>query len=67
MPKKRLSIPKAISEQVLKEYRHKCAVCGRHDPQLHHIDEDPSNNDPANLMPLCPNCHIQDIHAPTTT
>jgi len=40
-------------------------MCGRHDPQLHHIDEDPSNNDPENLLPLCPNCHLQDTHAPT--
>lgn len=40
-------------------------MCGRHDPQLHHIDEDPGNNACANLIPLCPNCHLQDIHAPT--
>jgi len=65
MTKKRLSIPKVISEQVFKEYHHRCAMCGQHDPQMHHIDEDPSNNDPANLIPLCPNCHLQDIHAPT--
>ncbi len=65
MVKKRSSIPKAISEPVLKEYRHRCAICGRHEPQLHHIDEDPSNNDPLNLLPICPNCHLQDIHAPT--
>jgi len=63
--KKRTTIPKAASEAVLKEYHHRCAVCGRHDPHLHHIDENPSNNDPANLIPLCPNCHLQDIHAPT--
>src|SRR5262245_60806519 len=63
--KKRPAVSKAVSEQVLREYRHKCAVCGRHEPQLHHIDEDPTNNEPANLIPLCPNCHLQDIHAPT--
>jgi hypothetical protein len=33
--------------------------------QLHHIDEDPSNNDPQNLLPLCPNCHLIDQHNPT--
>jgi len=64
--KKRISIPKAVSEAVLKEYHHRCAVCGRHEPQLHHIDQNPSNNDSANLLPLCPNCHLQDTHAPTT-
>lgn len=32
---------------------------------MHHIDEDPSNNDPQNLLPLCPNCHLTDQHNPT--
>jgi hypothetical protein len=65
MVKKRTGIPKAISEQVLKEFRYKCAICGRHEPHLHHIDEDPSNNTIENLLPLCPNCHLQDSHDPT--
>ena len=66
MPKNRTAIPKPISEQVLKEYRHKCAICGRSEPQLHHLDEDPSNHDVLNLLPLCPNCHLQDTHDPTS-
>lgn len=38
-----------------------CAVCGR-DPserqiEVHHIDEDPFNNDPDNLQWLCRGCH----------
>lgn len=65
MVKKRVSIPKSISDQVLREFRHKCAICGRHEPQLHHIDEDPANNVVENLLPLCPNCHLQDSHNPT--
>ena len=65
MNKKRIGIPKSVADKVLKEYRHRCSMCGRHDPQLHHIDEDPSNNDSENLLPLCPNCHLQDTHAPT--
>lgn len=65
MVKKRISIPVKTKNKVLKEFRHKCGVCGNHDPQLHHIDEDPSNNDPLNLIPLCPNCHLQDTHDPT--
>ena len=32
---------------------------------MHHIDENPSNNDPLNLLPLCPNCHLSDQHRPT--
>jgi len=66
MPKQRTHIPKAISESVLKEYHHKCAICGRPNPQLHHLDENPSNNDSLNLLPLCPNCHLQDTHDPTS-
>lgn len=65
MKKTRVAIPKAVSESVMKEYHHKCAMCGRHEPQLHHIDENPSNNDASNILPLCPNCHLQDTHDPT--
>ena len=65
MAKKRTTIPKTITDQVLREFRHKCAICGRHEPQLHHIDENPSNNKVENLLPLCPNCHLQDSHDPT--
>lgn len=36
-----------------------------HNPQLHHIDENPSNSVAENLLPLCPNCHLQDLHDPT--
>jgi ubiquitin len=60
----RRPIPKAVREQVMKEYKHHCAICGRDHPQLHHIDEDPSNNNPLNLIPLCPNCHMNGEHNP---
>lgn len=33
-----------------------CRVRGR-PVQIHHIDDDPSNNDPANLVVLCLECH----------
>ena len=44
-----------------------CESCGfvpEHERQLeiHHIDQDRSNNDPANLQTLCSNCHSL-IHA----
>ena len=65
MTKNRVHIPQKTRDQVLKEFRSKCAMCGMYDPQLHHIDEDPSNNDPINLIPLCPNCHLTDQHNPT--
>lgn len=50
---------------MLKEYHHLCAVYGQVNPQLHHIDDDPSNHDPMNLIPLCPNNHLIDAHNPT--
>lgn len=65
MAKTRLTIPKVIRETVLKEFNHRCAICGTDRPQVHHIDEDPSNNDLLNLIPLCPNCHLVDQHNPT--
>jgi hypothetical protein len=65
MPKTRISVPQPIREQVLKEFNHRCAVGGEERPQLHHIDENPSNNDPLNLIPLCPNCHLSNQHDPT--
>jgi hypothetical protein len=42
-----------------------CAICGTDRPQLHHIDENPAHNESANLLPLCPNCHLVDQHNPT--
>lgn len=65
MTKTRISIPQKITSKVLKEFNHRCAKCGADNPHLHHIDENPSNNDPLNLIPLCPNCHLVDQHNPT--
>ena len=66
MPKKRVPVSKAVKEKVLAEFNHRCAVCAADRPQIDHIDEDPSNNDPMNLLPLCPNCHLTDKHNPTS-
>src|SRR5258708_3400137 len=63
--KKKRSKPGATGEAVLKEFNYRCAVCGEDRPHLHHIDEDPSNQDSLNLLPLCPNCHLTDQHNPT--
>jgi len=36
----------------------KCIVCGEDKiVEVHHADEDHTNNDPANLVPLCPTHH----------
>lgn len=65
MAKTRTAIPQKIAGKVLKEFNHRCAKCGADNPHLHHIDENPSNNDALNLIPLCPNCHLIDQHDPT--
>ncbi len=47
--------------KALTEYPHKCAICGWDEDvdilQVHHIDEDRTNNDINNLIILCPTCH----------
>jgi hypothetical protein len=63
--KKRRAIPAKTRDSVFREFNHRCALCGANNPHLHHIDEDPSNNDIMNLLPLCPNCHLTDQHNPT--
>ena len=65
MAKTRKDISPALRNQIHQEYNHRCAICGADRPQIHHIDEDPSNNDPMNLIPLCPNCHLIDQHNPS--
>src|SRR6185436_5887832 len=62
---KRPAIPTKTRQEVLSEFNHRCAICGADRPHLHHIDEDPTNNEPLNLVPLCPNCHLIDQHNPT--
>jgi hypothetical protein len=65
MSKTRESIPKPVRDAVLKEFNHRCAICGADRPHLHHIDENPANNELSNLIPLCPNCHLVDQHDAT--
>lgn len=69
MKQKRPSIPKATQELVLEEYQHRCAIpiCNVAKPQLHHIDLDNTNNDPLNLIPLCPTHHLLGQHGTQPT
>ena len=57
-------MPRKIREAVLKDYYHKCAICDASQPapELHHIDENPSNHDSLNILPLCPNCHSSKLN-----
>lgn len=59
MIKKRVKIPENIITELLYLCRNTCCICGTRGIalQIHHIDEDPSNNIIVNLIPLCLNCH----------
>ena len=63
--KTRTKIPNKIRVAVLKEYHHKCSICDASEPapELHHIDEHPSNHDSLNILPLCPNCHRSKLNS----
>ena len=51
-----------INELIL--HKNKCEICGRKKKlDIHHKDENPSNNVLSNLMVLCHSCHMK-IHNP---
>ena len=44
-------------------WKKECAICGFNKVvEVHHLDENHNNNDPDNLIPLCPN-HHQMLHS----
>ena len=57
--KDRISVPEDVVTVLMFESDRTCCVCHeRGRPiQIHHIDENPSNNDPFNLAILCFICH----------
>lgn len=57
--KQRIPIPIELSDEVLKLSDRTCCVCREKgkDVQIHHIDENPSNNSIENLAVLCFQCH----------
>lgn len=59
MRKLRIEIPDRISSELLFLNRHRCCICHmpRKAVQIHHIDENPANNDMRNLAVLCVDCH----------
>ncbi len=57
---KRKTVPYKTKALLQKEIHSQCPFCSNEDVehfQVHHIDENPMNNDFNNLMMLCPNCH----------
>jgi len=59
MAKDRAEVPPEIASEVLFASDSACCVCERRDfpIQIHHIDENPSNNAKENLAVLCTPCH----------
>lgn len=58
--KKRTTIPQKTKALLQKEINSQCPFCKNEDVdhfQIHHIDEEPTNNDFINLLMLCPTCH----------
>ena len=60
--KTRTKIPKEnkVRAELQKEIHSKCPLCDNQDVghfEIHHIDEDPSNNEIINLLLICPICH----------
>lgn len=57
--KKRVPIPKEVAAEILFLSERTCCVCNTRGKQvqIHHIDENPANNDLKNLSVLCLNCH----------
>jgi len=60
--KNRKEIPQKnkVRSELQKEINSICPICKNTDVghfQIHHIDENPSNNDKYNLLLLCPICH----------
>jgi len=60
MPKKRVAIPKATEKRIFQQFTSRCGFCMEAEIaslQVHHIDEDPSNNSLDNLFVICGSCH----------
>jgi len=62
MVKKRKSIPRLTTKKLYQECGSTCSFCPERDVatfEVHHIDEDPSNSDLANLIIVCSSCHTR--------
>jgi hypothetical protein len=59
MNKKRVTLNEHQRLEIISKSNNSCCICQIPFIIVHHIDGDPSNNDPDNLAPLCPNCHSQ--------
>jgi predicted restriction endonuclease len=62
--KLRLPLSDSRRKEVLQTYNYSCSICGyiSKSNQIHHLDEDPSNNELENLVVYCYECHKK-IHS----
>lgn len=63
----RKAITRNLASSLLMAARHRCCVCPQHRriSNIHHIDENNTNNAPDNLVGLCSECHA-DAHTTST-
>lgn len=47
----------SIQKSPYAQYRKECAICGFEYSDVHHLDGNHNNNEPSNLISLCPNHH----------
>lgn len=62
---KRKAIPALLVKKLFHEAATSCPFCGHADVaslQIHHINEDPDNNEFMNLIVVCANCHSKITH-----
>jgi hypothetical protein len=57
MTRSRPAIPAALKSALLYDSAYVCAVCQDSGVHIHHIDENPSNNEPSNLIVVCSKHH----------
>lgn len=56
--KKRIPIKTSLRREIYNRAENACQTCGTHDAlDIHHIDENPANNNKNNLIVLCASCH----------
>ena len=56
-----------LRRRILDRDEFRCTRCGRYGIlEVHHVDHDPTNNDPGNLVTRCKGCHIDEHRRPLT-
>jgi len=65
----RKTIPALTSKKLFQEADNHCSFCSVNDVaalEIHHLDEDPGNNQLGNLIVACANCHAKITHGETS-